>query len=153
LSAIKGTIFENTKFSINKWFLAIFLASRDKRGVSALTLSREPDLSLPTTLTMLRELRGLMAQRDRFYQLIGSIEMDEFFIGASGGKQGRGTAKNKVIIALSYQTITSCKDTDEFINTYHDSVSEMFPASDDFELVQRILIEYANSDGDFVHLV
>lgn len=135
ISVITGTLFENTKFSLNKWFLAIFLASRDKRGVSALTLSRELDLSLPTTLSMLRDLRGRMAKRDRAYQLSGSIEMDEFFIGAPGGKQGRRTAKNRVIIALSYQTVTRNVDTDEFVAGYQDSVSVIFQASDDFEMI------------------
>lgn len=153
ISAIKGTLFENTKFSLNKWFLAIFLASRDKRGVSALTLSRELDLSLPTTMSMLRELRGLMAIRDRFYQLSGSIEMDEFFIGAPGGKQGRGTAKNKVIIALSYRTVAKNMDTDEYVDVYQDSVSEMLQANDDFEMVdipmycKMLVTETLNSEA------
>lgn len=131
-SVLKGTLFENTKFSMHKWFLAIFLASRDKRGVSALTLSRELDLSLPTTMLMLRELRALMADRDQIYQLTGTIEMDEFFIGAPGGKQGRGTSKNKVIIALSYQTTTKSIDSDEFGEGYQDTVSEMLQPEEEF---------------------
>lgn len=135
LSVLKGTLFENTKFAMNKWFLAIFLASRDKRGISALTLSRELDLSLPTTMAMLRELRGLMAKRDQSYHLAGAIEIDEFFIGSPGGKQGRGTAKNKVIIALSYQTVLWNRNTNEFVDDYQDSVSEMFSPDEGVELI------------------
>lgn len=78
LSVLTGTLFENTKFAMNQWFLAIFLASRDKRGISALTLSRGLDLSLPTTMAMLRELRGLMANSDQSYHLAGAIEIDAF---------------------------------------------------------------------------
>jgi transposase-like protein len=134
ISVIKNTLFENSKIALHKWFLAIFLASRDKRGVSAMTLSRELELARPTTMEMLRELRTLMAVREQAYQLSGMIEVDEFFIGASGGKQGRGTSKSKGLIALSYQTIAKDKITDEFLDVYQDSTSEEFN-NDDYELI------------------
>jgi len=134
ISIIKGTLFENCKIAMNQWFLAIFLASRDKRGVSAMTLSRELDLARPTTMEMLRELRTLMAVREQAYQLSGMIEVDEFFIGSPGGKQGRGTSKNKVLIALSYQTVAIDKRTDEFVDVYQDSTSEEFN-TEDYELI------------------
>jgi len=134
ISIIKGTLFENSKIAMHKWFLAIFLASRDKRGVSAMTLSRELELARPTTMDMLRELRSLMAVREQVYQLSGMIEIDEFFIGSPGGKQGRGTSKNKVIIALSYQTVAKDKKTNEFVNLYQDSTSEEFN-TDDYEII------------------
>ena len=135
ISVLKSTLFENSKISLNKWFLAIFLTSRDKRGVSALTLSRELSIGLPTAIEMLRELRVLMAKRDQVYKLSGMIEIDEFFIGSSGGKQGRGTSKNKVIIALSHQTVAKNKETDEFIEVYRDSTSELFQESSDYEIL------------------
>lgn len=135
VSAIKGTLFENSKIPLHKWFLAIFLMSRDKRGVSALTLSRELDLHRNTTMSLLKELRLLMTHRDRSYKLSGTIEMDEFFIGASGGKQGRGTSKNKVIIAISYKTMARNNETDEFVESYEDTTSEMFQANDHFEII------------------
>jgi len=134
-SVLKGTLFENSKIPLHKWFLAIFLASRDKRGVSALTLSRELDIARPHTLGMLRELRTLMALRDQNYKLSEIIEMDEFYIGASGGKQGRGSSKNKVIIALSYKTIAKNIETDEFIAYYEDSISEMFNEDSQYEII------------------
>lgn len=135
ISVIRKTMFENTKIPLRKWFLAIFLASRDKRGISALTLSRELDLSLPTTLAMLRKLRDLMAHRDQKYRLSGTIEIDEFFIGASGGKQGRGSAKNKVIMALSYNTVSKNRNKNEFEDGYHDSISETLPNHDDLDII------------------
>jgi hypothetical protein len=85
-------------------------------------------------MEMLRELRTLMAIREQAYQLSRMIEIDEFFIGASGGKQGRGTSKNKVLIALSYQTVAKDKKTDEFVDAYLDSTFEEFN-TDDYELI------------------
>jgi transposase-like protein len=133
-SVLTKTLFENTKIPLHKWFLAIFLMVRDKRGISALTLSRELDLHRNTTMPMLHELRMLMAERDRAYKLYGLIEMDEFFIGAPSHVQGRGTTKNKVIIALSYQNITTNGQNDEFEDTYQDSTSEVLSERSEIDI-------------------
>lgn len=134
LSLIKGTLFENSKLSLNKWFLAVLLVARDKRGVSALTLERELQLHRNTTMVMLSELRTLMGKRDAQYKLNGIIEIDEFFIGASGGKAGRGTSKSKVIIALSYQNIPLNEMSNEFISEYEDETSQSFSDNENIEV-------------------
>jgi hypothetical protein len=40
-SLLKGTIFEQTKTGLAKWFLAIYLVSASKGGISALELKRQ----------------------------------------------------------------------------------------------------------------
>lgn len=55
-SVIKDTVFQNTKIPLRKWFLAIYLITADKRGISALDLSRKPSYSL----VILKTLRHLM---------------------------------------------------------------------------------------------
>jgi transposase-like protein len=40
-SVSAGTIFQRTRTPLRKWFLAAWWMARDKRGVSALVLSRE----------------------------------------------------------------------------------------------------------------
>ena len=42
-----------------------------------------------------------MQQRDKEYQLLYFVEMDDAFFGAFGGKRGRGTCKAKVLVHLS----------------------------------------------------
>ncbi len=42
----------------------VYLMSRDKHGVSALTLSKKLDWSLTTTIAILRELRALLTRQD-----------------------------------------------------------------------------------------
>lgn len=44
-SILTHTIMENTHIPLQKWLLGIFLMSRDKRGVSALELARDLDIS------------------------------------------------------------------------------------------------------------
>ena len=97
------TIMEKSHTSLNKWFVAIFLAAHDKRGVSATLIAREVDVSYKTAWLMLHKIRKAMANRDAAYQLAGIVELDESYFGApaEGGKRGRGTDKAKVVIGLS----------------------------------------------------
>ena len=41
-SVTAGTVFHRTRTDLTKWFLAAYLMGRDKRGVSAKFLQREP---------------------------------------------------------------------------------------------------------------
>lgn len=102
-TVLVGTVFEKTRTDLRKWFWAIFLASQDKRGVSAQLIANQLDVSYPTAWLMLHKIRSAMAERDAHYQLGGLVEMDDSFFGAStaGSKRGRGTDKTKVVIGLS----------------------------------------------------
>lgn len=99
----KDTIYEKSKISLLQWFIAAYLMSKDKRGISALKLARELDITYNPAYLMLTKYRQFMANRESMYKLEGLIDMDEFFILGSGGKAGRGTHKAKVIIALSFK--------------------------------------------------
>jgi hypothetical protein len=86
-----------------KWFWAIYLASRDKRGISALRLKGELDVCYTTAWTMLHKIRKAMGERDANYQVAGLVEVDDSYFGGpkSGGKRGRGTEKQSVIVGVS----------------------------------------------------
>jgi hypothetical protein len=95
-----------TRIALVKWFWAIFLASHDKRGISAVRLEQELGISYPSAWLMLHKIRKAMGDRDGAYQLAGLVEIDETCIGGpkSGGKRGRGTEKSKVLAAVSLNT-------------------------------------------------
>jgi transposase-like protein len=101
---------ENTHISLQKWFLAILLMSRDKRGVSALELARDLDISDEKARHMALNIKSAMSARESTYTLSGNVEMDEFYIGAPGGKQGRGTTKTPVLIAVTFDFVTDQKN-------------------------------------------
>ena len=103
-SPTAGTIFHKTRTSLQRWFLAIFLIASDKRGYSALLLSKQIGVNYATAWAMLQRIRHAMAKRDAQYQLSESVEMDELFIGAptEGRKRGRGTDKTPVLVAVSF---------------------------------------------------
>ena len=79
-SVISGTIFENTKVSLRKWFIAMYLISSHKKGVSSHQLSRDIDVSQKTAWYMLQKIRTLYKQDDAT-ALSGIVECDEVYIG------------------------------------------------------------------------
>lgn len=103
-SPTAGTIFHKTRTSLQRWFLGIFLIASDKRGCSALLLSKQIGVDYDTAWALLQRIRHAMAKRDAQYQLAESVEMDELFIGAptEGQKRGRGTDKTPVLVAVSF---------------------------------------------------
>ena len=103
-SVTAGTVMHRTRTPLRKWFWAIYLAASDKRGLSALQLSKKLGVSYYVAWTMLHKIRRAMADRNDLYQLRGIIEIDESFYGGKpggGGKRGRGTSKAPVMIEAS----------------------------------------------------
>jgi transposase-like protein len=66
-------------------------------------LSRVLNLPYNTAWFLLHRIRNAMAERDNRYLLKGIVELDDTYLGKTktGGKRGRGTAKNKVVVAVS----------------------------------------------------
>ena len=102
-SVIVGTVMERTHIKLEKWFWAIYLIGRDKRGCSAVMLSNELEISYKAAWYMLHRIRKAMKDRDSEYLLAGVVELDDAYFGSpdTGGKRGRGTSKAKVMVGLS----------------------------------------------------
>src|SRR5271157_4495511 len=100
-SVTAGTVFHRPRTPLLVWFWAIFLVAIDKRGHSALQLSRELSLPYDRAWRMLHKIRAAMGHRDAEYRLDGIVELDEVYFGAPDeGKRGRGTRRVKAIVAL-----------------------------------------------------
>lgn len=98
-SSTVGTVLHRTHFPLTVWFRAICLVTRDKRGISAVQLSRELEISYSSVWYLLHRLRRAMGQRDNDYILSGVTELDDAYFGApkSNGKRGRGTDKTSCV--------------------------------------------------------
>jgi transposase-like protein len=85
LSATAGTIFHNTKTPLLKWYLAIYLITIDKRGISALQLQKEIGITYKTAWYMNKRIREAMKIADDKYLLEDNVVIDEAYF--SGVKQ------------------------------------------------------------------
>lgn len=96
-SLIAGTLFQDSHLALTLWFLAIYLISEAKTGLSALALKRQLGVSYPTAWLIQHKLMQAMAERDAQYTLMGEVQVDDAYLGGerSGGKAGRGS-ENKV---------------------------------------------------------
>jgi hypothetical protein len=96
-SLIAGTVFQGTKLPLTTWFLAIYLLSQAKTGLSALALKRQVGVSYPTAWLLHHKLMQAMAAREERYVLEGKVQVDDAYLGGerTGGKAGRGS-ENKV---------------------------------------------------------
>lgn len=79
-SATKGTIFEKSKVPLSKWFLAIYLFTTKKRGLSSIQMSKWLGVKQHTAWFMLHRLREAMKNENEII-LHGIVEADEVFIG------------------------------------------------------------------------
>jgi transposase-like protein len=100
-SLTAGTIMHKTRTPLHKWFWAYFLCAKDKRGISASTLSKQIGVSHWVAWNMLQKIKTAMANRDTLYGLSGPVAIDDGFIGGPGGKRGRGTKKAKILVSVS----------------------------------------------------
>lgn len=52
-----GTMFDNTKVELQKWFIAIYLTTSTEKGISSLQLSRDLGITQKTAWFMLHRIR------------------------------------------------------------------------------------------------
>lgn len=103
-SLTAGTLMDSTKLSLRKWFLAIYLFSQAKTGLSALALMRQLGTTYRTAWLVRHKLMATMAQRDSQTPLSGAVQMDDAYLGGERpGVGGRGSA-NKVPIVAAVST-------------------------------------------------
>lgn len=79
-SALAGTIFHDSHLPLPKWFLAIFLITESRKGMSALQLKRLLKVSYKTAWYLCHRIREAMREQTPT-QLAGTVEVDETYIG------------------------------------------------------------------------
>jgi transposase-like protein len=79
-SVTAGTIFHDSHLPLPKWFLAIFLITESRKGMSALQLKRLLKVSYKTAWYLCHRIREAMRD-DNPAPLAGTVEVDETYIG------------------------------------------------------------------------
>ncbi|MCH9052262.1 MAG: IS1595 family transposase [Proteobacteria bacterium] len=94
-----GTIFEDSRTSLQLWFYAIYLFVVTRHGVSGKELQRALGVTYKTAWRMGQQIRILMSNADSFEMLRGHVELDEAYIGGKRpGKRGRGAAGKTIVM-------------------------------------------------------
>lgn len=95
---------ECTKLPLRTWFLALFLISQDKTGLSSLALKRQLGTSYRTAWLVHHKIMAAMAQTDASQPLEGTVQLDDAYLGGERpGVGGRGSP-NKVPLVAAVQT-------------------------------------------------
>ena len=97
-----GTIFEDSALPLQKWFMAIYLITAHKKGISSLQLHRDIGVTQKTAWFMLHRIRyAIRTDSVNRSPLSGTIEADETYIGGKHkGFVGRTTAKKAVVMGI-----------------------------------------------------
>lgn len=104
-----NTIFDNTKMPLQKWFLAIWIVTSHKKGISSLQLGRDLDITQKSAWFMLQRIRNCFGI-DNDAQLNNEVEADETYIGGKNknrhaskkthNAQGRSTKDKTPIVGM-----------------------------------------------------
>lgn len=117
-SITAGTVFHKTRTDIQKWFVAAYMIASDKRGVSAMRVSKEFGIRYDTAWLMCHKIRAALFERTGF-ELQSFIEADETFYGGYREKGQRGRSmnpkKSMVVLAVEKRLITRKDGTKTWI--------------------------------------
>lgn len=118
-TAKTGTIFEETRLSLRKWFMAIFLLSSHSKGISSVQLSKDLKITQKTAWFLAHRIRhvteNFAENKEKFDK---PLETDETYCGGKNknkhqnkkvkGTQGRNTQDKTCILGfLQRKTETS----------------------------------------------
>ena len=97
-----GTVFEESRLPLRVWVYAFWKACSSKKGISALQLSREMEITHKSALFVLRRIRHGLGSGPDSPKLTGTVEVDETYVGGrprykGTSKRGRGTRKTPVL--------------------------------------------------------
>jgi len=97
-----GTIFQDSRTSLQSWFYAIYLFTVTRHGVSGKELERALGVTYKTAWRMGQQIRLLMKHANGFQLLQGHVEMDEAYIGGrTPGIHGRSPKGKTVVIGAT----------------------------------------------------
>lgn len=81
-----ATLFDNTKMPLQTWFLAIFLITSHRKGISSLQLGRDLNITQKSAWFMLQRIRACFGEQNNNL-LDNEVECDETGVGGKSGNK------------------------------------------------------------------
>lgn len=105
-----GTIFEDSKIPLQKWFMAIYLVTAHKKGISSCQLAKDIGVTQKTAWFILHRLREASETKSFNAPLANTVECDETYIGGkeknkhkskkTPNTQGRNTKTKTPVVGM-----------------------------------------------------
>src|SRR5436190_19235646 len=89
-----GTIFEDTKLPLHKWFMAIWLITSHKKGIASTQLAKDIKITQKSAWFVLHRLRYAARTKSFNKPFKGEVEIDETFVGGKN-KNKHANKRNK----------------------------------------------------------
>lgn len=97
-SVTAGTVFNDSHLPLEKWFLATYLITESRKGMSANQLKRMLGVSYKTAWYLCHRIRSAMLETEKGL-LDGIVEIDEAYIGGKP-RRGRPRLEKEVVIGI-----------------------------------------------------
>lgn len=96
-----NTIFEKSNLPLRKWFLAYYLISTNKKGISSIQLAKALGITQKSAWYLAHKIRYMWLQ-DSVTKLSKVVECDETYVGGKmkGGKRGRGSENKTPVFGM-----------------------------------------------------
>lgn len=158
-----GTVYEETRIDLRHWAYAFWRASTSKKGVAALEIQRQCQISYKSALFLMNRIRFAMApENPEANKLTGTVECDETYVGGKpritgNNPRGRGTKKTPVFAAVERQgRIRRQVVADVSGKTLKSAIREVVDkqariVTDDLVSYQGIGLEYAGGHHTVAH--
>jgi transposase-like protein len=157
-----GTVYEESRLELRHWCYAFWRAATSKKGVAALEIMRQCQISYKSALFLMNRIRFAMAPDGNEPKLTGTVECDETYVGGKPrhkgtSKRGRGTSKTPVFAAVERNgQIRRRVVADVTGETLKDAIREEVDSqariiTDDYHAYNGIGREYAGGHESVCH--